>query len=200
MTTQSEFPSSELPAPHSISDSGFRIPDSAIRNPQSAIPNPQSAIRNPQSAIRNPQRWTMNANKINVLVVEDSPVMRMLLTHLLEGDPQLQVIGTADNGQEAIDFVAREKPDVILMDANMPEMDGYEATRRIMETRPIPIVISSASLRTEEAGETFHALESGAVAFVEKPVGLGSPGFDQMVQKLRQTVKLMAGVKVVNRK
>ncbi len=145
------------------------------------------------------ERWTMNANKINVLLVEDSPVMRMLLTHLLNADPQLHVIGTADNGQEAVDFVAGKKPDVILMDVHMPKMDGYEATRRIMETQPVPIVISSATIKTEEVSETFHALEAGAVAFVEKPTGLGSPGFDQAVQSLLQTVKLMAEVKVVKR-
>lgn len=141
----------------------------------------------------------MSTDKINVLVVEDSPVMRMLLTHLLEKDPQLKVIGTAGNGQEAIDFIAVKKPDVILMDVHMPKMDGYEATRRIMETLPVPIVISSATIKSEEVGETFHAMEAGALAFVEKPVGLGCPGFDLMVQRLLETVKLMAEVKVVKR-
>jgi two-component system chemotaxis response regulator CheB len=141
----------------------------------------------------------MSQNKINVLVVEDSPVVQMLLKHLLDNDPQLQVIGTANNGQEAVDFVAGQKPDVILMDVHMPKMDGYEATRRIMETQPVPIIISSATMSTAELGETFHALEAGAVAFVEKPAGLGSPGFDRMAQKLLQTVKLMAEVKVVKR-
>jgi len=141
----------------------------------------------------------MKKDQINVLVVEDSPVVQMLLKHLLNNDPQLHVIGTANNGQEAVEFVAGQKPDVILMDVYMPQMDGYEATRRIMETQPVPIVISSATLTTEEVGATFHALEAGAVAFVEKPVGLGSPGFDQMTQKLLQTVKLMAEVKVVKR-
>ena len=141
----------------------------------------------------------MSQNRINVLVVEDSPVMQMLLKHLLNNDPQLRVMGTANNGQEAVDFVAGQKPDVILMDVHMPKMDGYEATRRIMETQPVPIVISSATMTAEEVGETFHALEAGAVAFIEKPVGPGSPGFDQIVQKLLQTVKLMAEVKVVKR-
>ena len=141
----------------------------------------------------------MSQPKINVLVVEDSPVVQMLLQHLLDSDPRLHVIGTANNGQEAVDFVAGRKPDVILMDVHMPGMDGYEATRRIMETQPVPIVISSATMTTEEVGATFHALEAGAVAFIEKPVGLNTPGFDQMAQKLLQTVKLMAEVKVVKR-
>jgi two-component system chemotaxis response regulator CheB len=141
----------------------------------------------------------MNANKINVLVVEDSPVVQMLLKHLLDSDPRLHVIGTANNGQEAVDFVAGQKPDVILMDVHMPQMDGYEATRRIMETQPVPIVISSATMTNQEVGVTFHALEAGAVAFIEKPVGLNTPGFDRMMQNLLETVKLMAEVKVVKR-
>ncbi|MCG3147878.1 MAG: Chemotaxis response regulator protein-glutamate methylesterase [Verrucomicrobiae bacterium] len=141
----------------------------------------------------------MNKDKINVLVVEDSPVVQMLMKHLLDSDPQLHVMGTANNGQEAVDFVAGQKPDVILMDVHMPKMDGYEATRRIMETQPVPIVISSATMTNQEVGATFHALEAGAVAFIEKPVGLGGANFDQMVQKLLQTVKLMAEVKVVKR-
>ncbi len=141
----------------------------------------------------------MNHDKISVFLVEDSPVVQMLLKHLLDSDPQLHVMGTASNGQEAVDFVMAHKPDVVLMDAHMPKMDGYEATRRIMETQPVPIVISSATMAYQEVGATFQALEAGAVAFVEKPVGLNSPGFGPMVEKLLQTVKLMAEVKVVKR-
>jgi two-component system chemotaxis response regulator CheB len=141
----------------------------------------------------------MNKGRINVLVVEDSPVVRMLMEHLLNSDPELHVMGTASNGQEAVEFVAQQRPDVVLMDVHMPVMDGYEATRRIMEMRPVPIVISSATLTKQEVGATFRALEAGALAFVEKPVGLNTPGFDAMLQKLLETVKLMAEVKVVKR-
>ncbi len=141
----------------------------------------------------------MSKDTINVLVVEDSPVVQMLLKHWLDNDPHLHVMGMVNNGQEAVDFVAEKKPDVILMDVHMPKMDGYEATRRIMETHPVPIVISSATTATTEVGATFHALEAGAVAVIEKPVGLNTPGFDQMVQNLLQTLKLMAEVKVVKR-
>lgn len=141
----------------------------------------------------------MKRDKINVLVVEDSPVVQMLLKHLLNSDPSLQVMATVNNGQEAVDFVLEQKPDVILMDVHMPKMDGYEATRRIMETQPVPIVISSASMRRDEVDTMFRALDAGAVAFIEKPVGVGIAGFDQIVQKFLETVKLMAEVKVVKR-
>ena len=83
--------------------------------------------------------------KIKVLVVEDSPVVRELLVHILGTDPDIRVIGTANNGEEALQAVIREKPDVITMDFHMPKMNGLDATRKIMETHPTPIVIISGS-------------------------------------------------------
>ena len=141
----------------------------------------------------------MEQNKINVLLVEDSPVVQLLLAHVLNADPRLHVMGTANNGQAALEFLAHQKPDVVLMDVHMPEMDGFEATRRIMETQPVPIVICSATTQREEIDMTFRALDAGAVAFVEKPVGIGHTGFEQAVKDIIQSVKLMSEVKVVKR-
>ena len=141
----------------------------------------------------------MATEKIKVFVVEDSPVVRMLLTHVLNADVQLEVIGTADNGETAVTEVTRQKPDVVVMDVYMPKMDGFEATRRIMETAPLPIIICSASLKRDEVDATFRALDAGAVGFVEKPVGPGHARFDEMVKELVGTVKLMSEVKVIRR-
>ena len=138
-------------------------------------------------------------NKINVLVVEDSPVAQMLLVHILNSDSRLNALGTANNGEEALAFLNRNKPDVIVMDIHMPGMNGFETTRRIMETQPVPIVICSASLNPAEVSQTFQALEAGAVAIVAKPVGLGHQEYENMAGKLVETVKLMSEVRVVKR-
>jgi two-component system chemotaxis response regulator CheB len=137
--------------------------------------------------------------KINVLVADDSQVARMLLVHLLESDPQIGVIGAVSDGQAALDFVAENKPDVVLMDIHMPRMDGFEATRRIMETQPVPIVICTATTNPKEVATTFRLMEAGAVACIEKPVSRKHADFEAMVTNLLQMVKLMSEVKVVRR-
>ena len=142
----------------------------------------------------------MHADKIKVLVAEDSQVTRMLLVQLLSSDPGIQVIGVVDDGQAALDFLDADgnRPDVVLMDIHMPRLDGFEATRRIMETRPLPVVICTATADPRELAVTFRAMEAGAVACVAKPVGLG-PDFEPLLQNLLQTVRLMSEVKVVRR-
>ena len=90
--------------------------------------------------------------KINVLVVEDSPVAQQLLVHILNSDPRLHVLGTANDGVEALQCLERNQPDVIVMDIHMSGMDGFETTRKIMETQPVPIVVCSASRRRSGAG------------------------------------------------
>lgn len=136
---------------------------------------------------------------IKVLIVEDSPVVREFLVHILNADPDIQVVGTAHDGEEAIEAVRRMQPDVITMDIHMPRMDGLEATRRIMETHPTPIVIVSGSTSAHEVATTFDALEAGALATLPRPAGIGHPDYAATAKELVQTVKLMAEVKVVRR-
>jgi two-component system chemotaxis response regulator CheB len=136
---------------------------------------------------------------IRVLIAEDSPSVREFLTYILSADPELKIVGTAENGEEAIEGVTRLKPDIVTMDIHMPKMDGFEATRRIMETQPTPIVIVSGSSSVREVSTALHTLEVGALAIVPRPYGLGHPEYAATAKDLVQMVKLMAGVKVVKR-
>lgn len=104
---------------------------------------------------------------IRVLVVDDSGFFRRRLTELINGDSRLEVIGTASNGQEAVDQVRALKPDVITMDYEMPVMDGITAVRQIQQIRPTPVLMFS-SLTYEGARVTLDALEAGAVDYLPK--------------------------------
>ncbi|HUW36835.1 MAG TPA: chemotaxis-specific protein-glutamate methyltransferase CheB [Rhodocyclaceae bacterium] len=134
-----------------------------------------------------------------MLVVEDSPVVREFLVHVLGADPDISVVGTAQDGEQALEAVVRLSPDVITMDIHMPRVDGIEATRRIMESHPVPIVIVSGSSDPSEVATTFRAMAVGALAVLRRPAGLGHPEHEATVRELVQTVKLMAEVRVVRR-
>ena len=134
-----------------------------------------------------------------VLIVEDSQVIQEFLRLIFASDPEIRVVGVVQNGEEALEQVSRLKPDVITMDFNMPRMNGVEATRRIMETHPTPIVIVTGSSSALEVAITFRALEAGALTVVTRPAGFGDPGHQAAARDLIQTVKLMSEVKVVRR-
>ena len=136
---------------------------------------------------------------IKVLIVEDSKVEQEFLVHILTSDPAIQVVGVADNGEEAIEAAKQKRPDVITMDIHMPKVDGFEATREIMETVPTPIVIVSASTSAKELASTFRAMEAGALAVVLLPPGIGHPEHKTAAGELIRTVKLMSEIKVVKR-
>ncbi len=136
---------------------------------------------------------------IKVLIVDDSAVSREFLVHVLGSDPGIEVVGTANDGEHALEAVERTRPDVITMDIHMPKVDGMEATRRIMETYPTPIVIVSGSTDPHEVATTFRAMEAGALAVLRRPAGIGHPDHEATTRELVQTVKLMSEVRVVRR-
>jgi two-component system, chemotaxis family, protein-glutamate methylesterase/glutaminase len=134
--------------------------------------------------------------KFRVLIVDDSAFMRKVLETILNSDDQLQVVGQAKDGREAVALAESLKPDVITMDINMPHVDGLQATAQIMTTNPRPIVIVSSESR-EGAASTLKALELGAIEFVAKP----SSGIDLDMQSVREDllrkVRMSAKVRVV---
>jgi two-component system chemotaxis response regulator CheB len=141
----------------------------------------------------------MTAKKIKVLVVEDSITSQVLLQGILTSDPEIEVVGIAEDGRAALKLMANIRPDVVTMDLHMPGMDGLEATRRIMETKPVPIIIVTSKESHENKIEAFNYMSIGAVAALEKPENFEDPGYEESCRQLILTVKLMSEIKVVRR-
>jgi two-component system chemotaxis response regulator CheB len=137
---------------------------------------------------------------IRVLVAEDSKVAREFLTHLINGQPDMEVVGVAANGAEAVQRIKTLRPAIVVMDSNMPVLDGFEATRQIMMESPTPIIIVTASLNPQDVLTTFKAMEVGALAVLAKPVGAGHPHYGPLVDRFLQHIRLMSEVKVVRRR
>lgn len=131
-----------------------------------------------------------------MLIVDDSAFMRKVLQSIIATDPQLEIVGEARDGREAIAMAESLRPDVISMDIMMPHVDGLQATEAIMSKNPRPIVIVSSEAR-EGAEPTLRALELGAIDFVPKP----SSGIDLDMNNIRDEIcrklRLAARVRVV---
>lgn len=136
---------------------------------------------------------------IRILIVDDSPVARDLLRYVIEKDTDLKVVATAENGEQALEKMKYYKPDVITMDLCMPHPDGYETTRQILETMPLPIVIISAGYSPDNSSQSFKALEAGALAILEKPSSPGSSDFAARSAEIIKTIKMISEVKVIRR-
>ncbi len=134
---------------------------------------------------------------LKVLIVDDSKVAQELMEHILTSDKDIRIVGIASSGREAIKLTREKRPDIITMDFHLPDMDGSEATRKIMENTPTPIVIVSGSMGNTDVTHSFEIIEAGALAVVLRPPGMNHPNFEHLQRKLIQTVKLMSEVKVV---
>ncbi|BBM68956.1 protein-glutamate methylesterase/protein-glutamine glutaminase [Rhodothermus marinus] len=128
---------------------------------------------------------------IRVLIVDDSAFMRKALSIMLEGDPEVEVVGTARDGLEAIEKVRELKPDIVTLDVEMPRMDGLTALRRIMREHPVPVIMVS-SLTQEGAQATIEALEAGAVDFIPKQHSYVSIEISRIRAELLEKIKTIA--------
>nr|WP_269479070.1 chemotaxis response regulator protein-glutamate methylesterase [Archaeoglobus veneficus] len=133
---------------------------------------------------------------MRVLVVDDSKFMRTIISDILNSDPEIEVIGEACDGVEAIEKVKELKPDVVTMDVEMPRMDGLTAVSEIMKLQNPPAIVMLSALTQEGADATFEALKRGAVDFMPKPSGTVSPDLRKKGLELIEKIKNAAVAKV----
>ncbi|AEH07385.1 protein-glutamate methylesterase/protein-glutamine glutaminase [Methanothermococcus okinawensis] len=137
--------------------------------------------------------------KIKVLVVDDSAFMRKIISDILNSDDDIEVIGTAKDGLEAVELTQKLNPNVITMDVEMPRMNGIEAVKKIMEIKPTPVLMISALTRKGSMA-TFEALEAGAIDFIQKPSGTISLDIrkvgDELIKKVKSVSKAYVRQKV----
>ncbi|MFC1856264.1 response regulator, partial [Thermodesulfobacteriota bacterium] len=134
---------------------------------------------------------------IKVLVVDDSSLVRKILSEGLAKDPGIEVVGTAPDPYVARDKIVSLKPDVLTLDVEMPRMDGVEFLRRLMPQHPLPVVMVS-SLTQKGKQITLDALDAGAVDFVSKPSSNLAQGLSGMIMELRTKVKIASTASVAH--
>ncbi len=132
---------------------------------------------------------------IRVLIVDDSALMRKLLTDLIQSDPSLEVIGAAKDAYVARDMIKALKPDVLTLDVEMPRMDGLSFLSNLMRLRPMPVVMIS-SLTEHGADTTMKALALGAVDFVSKPKVDIENGMQQSAAEINGKIKIAAQARI----
>lgn len=132
---------------------------------------------------------------IHVLLVDDSPTALEILKRLLARSPDIQVIGTATNGREAIELLPTLNPDLVCTDLHMPVMDGLELTRAVMSKQPRPILVVSVSVEPGSPN-VFQLLEAGAVDVYSKPRAILVADQEKLARELASKIRIVAGVHV----
>ncbi len=136
---------------------------------------------------------------VKVLIVDDSGFFRNRIADLLSGDPRITVIGSAENGREAVEKVAQLRPDVVTMDVEMPEMNGIEALKVIMRERPTPVMMLS-SLTHDGASTTLQALEAGAADYLQKDIREWMDAGNPLRSHLRDKVVMLSKSRAFKKK
>jgi two-component system chemotaxis response regulator CheB len=136
--------------------------------------------------------------KIKVLIVDDNPVFRLALSIALGRDPDIDVVGKAADGREAVALVEQLRPDVITMDVLMPVCDGLEASKQILERHPTPILLMTTLARSDEQRMALNAMRLGVLDVTNKPV-LAGPDGERGIAQVTRLVKAAAEAEVVVR-
>jgi two-component system, chemotaxis family, protein-glutamate methylesterase/glutaminase len=131
-----------------------------------------------------------------VLLVEDSPVAMEVLQRLFKTTPEVEVVGAARNGQEALAMIPRLNPAVICTDFHMDTMDGLELTKQVMANFPRPILVLSNSVKSDDTKNVFALLQAGASDIYPKPVGGDYAEYEAIKKKILAKIKLLSGLTV----
>ena len=142
----------------------------------------------------------MKNNLIKVLIAEDSKVVEHILRDIFSEENGFRVIGCAEDGKQAYELTKSLCPDVVTMDIEMPNVDGFEATKMIMTDTPTPIVVISSHVNSTNLNVTFNALEAGALSVIDKPKNVDSDDFERQKQHIITTVQAMSEVHVIRRR
>lgn len=138
--------------------------------------------------------------KVSVMIVEDSRVVSEFLHYIINRDPRLEVVASVRSGEDAIKSIATVNPDVVSLDIRLPGMNGLEATTRIMSDHPTPIVVVSSDVEDEELKISMNALRAGALAVVQKPVGLSHEDYNKLAESLCTKLVIMSQVRVIRQR
>lgn len=133
----------------------------------------------------------MNSAPIKVLLVDDSPIALNIMSRIIAQDPDIQVVGKAQNGLEALKLIPLVNPTIICTDYFMPKMNGLELTKSVMEMYPMPILVMSSILDKKSSKEVFPLLQAGALDCIQKPTTMGS---DVLAKAFIDKIRLLSGV------
>ncbi len=140
------------------------------------------------------------AGTVRIVIAEDSTTARELLVSLFRADPGTEVVGEAANGVQAVELTKRLRPSLVVMDIQMPQMDGFEATKRIMIEAPTPVIIVTAAHDPRDVEMSLRAVQLGALTVLPKPTGPGAPDFEATSRRLVSLAKALSEVRVVRRR
>lgn len=135
---------------------------------------------------------------IRVLIADDSPLIRVVLRDLLARDPEICIVAEVGDGRAAVAQTALLRPDLVIMDVMMPEMDGIEAVAEIMSKTPTPILMLSANTDPTDSRSAFSAIRRGALDVMAKPAGVTTEAFGQLADLLVARVRSLSRIRVMH--
>ena len=136
------------------------------------------------------------ANPIKVVLVEDSAIALQILQRLIDSSPEVDVVGTAQDGAEGLKVIARTMPDVICTDLQMPRMDGLEFTEKVMSEFPCPILVVSNTVHPADVDNIFNLMQAGALDFFPKPTSGTAMDYEKLKNSLITKIRVLASKRV----